>query len=119
MCPLVALDNWTLAVETMPRRTGFVPYHVVTYIEFAMFFRQVLTNRQLAIPQAHRLCEGKIPMTNFYKWVRGERVPCSWQLKMLETRMNFTTPYKMLMGVDSFGERKKPSQIGFPFEANR
>ena len=85
-----------------------------SYIQFAQFFRNLLDARGLTIAQAKDLCGDKIPLVNFYQWVYGYRVPCSWQLKLLEQRMAFTTPYEKLTGEDKHGVRKKDRQLTLP-----
>lgn len=84
------------------------------YLEFATYLRNQLERQDLSVAQARMLCGDDIPLTNWYQWLRGERVPCSWQLKKVEQRMNFQTPYRFLMGTDRFGAQIKNRQLSLP-----
>lgn len=84
------------------------------YLEFAMYLRQRLEERAISVGQARMLCGDDIPLSNWYQWLRGERVPCSWQLKKVEQRMNFSTPYKYLRGEDRYGAQIKTRQMALP-----
>ena len=84
------------------------------YLEFARFLRNQLEVQDLSVSQCRYLCGEDIPLSNWYQWLRGERVPCSWQLRKIETRLNFRTPYNILKGTDRFGVPIKDRQLKLP-----
>ena len=75
--------------------------------------------RGLNIPDCQRLCKERVASPRWYRFIRGERVPTSMELKHLERRLAFNTPEEVLAPEDSHGRPVKNIQLNLSLGSKR
>lgn len=79
-----------------------------------MFYRQILEDRGLNVSEAQRICIDYVASPRHYRFLRGERIPDSQELKWMEKRLNFNTPVEVLSQEDNKGRPVKSVQFTLP-----
>ena len=75
----------------------YTPWHkrIGKHANFAAFFRKALEDRKLTVKRAWLQVQ-PISIHIIYNWLSGQRLPMAWQLKLIEERFKFNTPYEIL-----------------------
>lgn len=91
---------------------AYAPYggKMGKFKNFAGFFRNVLSEKNLSVKKASVILD-PIGKHRLYTFIGGHRLPMTWQIKFMEKKLGFDTPWEILFHQRNFVNKRSEAVL--------